>query len=905
MNDLASGALVWLRHRRADLAIALALLVLAGLAVGPGLLPGRTPLPLDVLGLFEPWRLEWPTAANPVVGDAVLQFSSRVYMADTLKAGHFPLWNPTVMAGHPQVGDTHSSPFYPPLLLLAWLFHPLTAYALQLLVQMWLGGLFLYAWMRQLALGRLPSAVAAVAWMLSGMQQIWLPFPPFPGTLNWLPAIPAAWEFTRRTGKGGGVALGGLALGLAITAGQVQFALYGLILLAIYGLLRLLGASRADWRRGLASGAGILGLGLALGAVHLLPVYELARDTIRPPFALAALLETGVPLRQLVTALAPWFLGDPRRGDYRGAQNASELMLYLGLLPLLLALVAWYVRRDRLAATFTLLSLLVAAIALASPLAWPLAYTPWLQRFGLMRWLGLWPLVTAPLTALALDAAARDTSAARRMLRSAAAVAGVLAALLALAAWRDPSGAATVPAALGLLALSVGILALWSRRPASSWRGLALAGVVAVDLLALGQGYMPSAPVTDYFPPLAPLDRLVAERKREPFRIAEIQGDVIALGPSVAPSLGLDEVGGYTSSVRESYRRFFAALSTPADNGFLRQNPNMLTLGDANPLLLRLLNVRYLLAAGELPPFDRPLDPALACAHTRPLAPGEALGRLVAPWAKGLNRIDVAVASGGPVALHLRAAPDAPEHLAYAELPPGDSPLRSLYFEPIADSANRRFHVSVDLPSGATGPAPAVCLDGDELAVGLGATTSPYAPAFSAKGLNVYQAPETLGRAWLVPAAELAQDQAAALRRLARGDIDPARTVLLEQDQVTLPPSVSPSVSVPAGPTTHLPLQDDGPNLRRLTLPEPSTGWLVVSEAWAPGWQAEVDGQAQPVLRADGGIMALPLGAGARNVVLRYRPLSVTVGAILSLMALVLALALLWRGGSESKPAIP
>ena len=76
----------------------------------PGLLPGRTPLPLDVLGLFEPWRIEWPTAANPTVGDAVLQFSSRVYMAQTLKGGHFPLWSPSIMAGHPQVGDTHSSP---------------------------------------------------------------------------------------------------------------------------------------------------------------------------------------------------------------------------------------------------------------------------------------------------------------------------------------------------------------------------------------------------------------------------------------------------------------------------------------------------------------------------------------------------------------------------------------------------------------------------------------------------------------------------------------------------------------------------------------------------------------------------------------------------------------------------
>jgi hypothetical protein len=904
VKDAPSAPLAWLRHRRADLAIAVGLLALAAVAVGPGLLPSRTPLPLDVLGLFEPWRLEWPTAANPVVGDAVLQFSSRVYMADTLKHGHFPLWNPTIMAGHPHAGDTNTSPFYPLLLLLSWLFHPLTAYALQLLLQMWLGGLFLYAWMRQLALGRLPSAVAAVAWMLSGFQQVWLDFPSFTGTLCWLPAIPAAWEFARRTGNRGGVALGGLALGMAVTAGQVQFALYGLLLLVAYGFLRLLAGPRDEWRRGLLTGAGILGLGLALAAVHLLPVYELARDTIRAPFSLSALVATGVPLPQLVTALAPWFLGDPRRGDYRGAQNASEMMLYIGLLPLLLALVAWYVRRDRLAATFSLLSLLVAAIALASPLAWPLAFTPWLQRFGLMRWLALWPLVAAPLTALALDAAARDAIAALRLRRAVVTVASLLAALLLLETWRDPRGAGTVPAALSMLVLSAAVLVLWARRPASRWRGLAVAGVVAADLLALGQGYTPSAPVTAYYPPVAPLDRLVAERRHAPFRVAELQGDAIALGPSVAPSLGLDEVGGYTSSVRESYLQFLAALSSPTDNGALLLNPNMVSFGDANPLLLRLLNVRYVLAVGELPPFDRPLDPAIACTHTRTLAPGESVGATVVPWADGLNRIDVAVASGGPVALHLRDAPDSPDHRAYAELPPGDGPLRSLYFEPIADSANRPFHVSVDLPDGATGPAPQVCLDRDNLAVGLGATEAPYPRAFGANGLNVYRAPDSLGRAWVVPVADVADDQAAVLSRLARGEIDPAHTVLLELAQMATadapftssPVPDRPSASDNTSPTTHLSLRDDGPNVRRLTLPEPATGWLVVSEAWAPGWHAEVDGRPQPVLRADGGIMAVPLGTEASDVVLYYRPMVVTLGAIISLAALLIALVLVWRG---------
>ena len=96
-----------------DLAAALFLGVVAAVAIGPGLRPGRTVLPLDVLGLFEPWRLDHPGTANPELGDALLQFSNRTHLGAALAQGQVPLWDPTIMAGHPRAGDTHASPFSP------------------------------------------------------------------------------------------------------------------------------------------------------------------------------------------------------------------------------------------------------------------------------------------------------------------------------------------------------------------------------------------------------------------------------------------------------------------------------------------------------------------------------------------------------------------------------------------------------------------------------------------------------------------------------------------------------------------------------------------------------------------------------------------------------------------------
>lgn len=45
---------------------------------------------------------------------------------------------------------------------------------------------------------------------------------------------------------------------------------------------------------------------------------------------------------------------------------------------------------------------------------------------------------------------------------------------------------------------------------------------------------------------------------------------------------------------------------------------------------------------------------------------------------------------------------------------------------------------------------------------------------------------------------------------------------------------------------------------------------LVVAVSAFPGWEATVDGEPAPVLRADGGLVAVPLGEGTSEVVLRY-----------------------------------
>ena len=862
-----------------------------------------------------------PPPENPLLGDPVMQISHRRFVAEAWRDGHLPLWNPEVMAGHPQAGDTLSQPFYPPHIVLGLFFWPLEAFGIQLLLQIWLAGLLMYTWMRTLKIGRKAAFSAALVWPLAGYHQAWSAYPFWLGTLAWLPAVAAAWEVARRNvnraHSARAVALGGLAAGLAVMGGQLQFAVFGAIVLGVYGIGRTLGSTWPHIRRDLNLGVAIAAIGVLVSSVHWLPAIDLARDTVRPPFSFDALRATGVPFGQLITAVAPWALGDPRHGDYVGAQNANEMALYIGLIPLLLVLSTPFARRGRTTVIGAVLALGVISIATGTIIAAPLALVPFIQRFGLMRWLSMWPLAAALLIALGLDAPRDDPSAADRLRRAILAWTVIIMLLVTIAVVAGDPQPTIRPIDGLILAGSVAALILWTYRPRSTARLALVLLIVFVDLVGRWHDYTPSALIDMAFPRPLSIARMSEERRSDVFRIATFQRDRIVLGPSVAPNVGLDEIGGYTSSGRASYRDFIERLSDPPGIDALASNANMVTFSDANPLLLRMLNVRYVLADAPLPDVAREIVRQPLCERTHTLTQGESIGRDITLHAGGLNRIDVRVANDADVAVHLVPFAGSDEHLAYAVLDRVSSPvdgapvnrahvdngsarlIRPMYFEPIADSDGRTFHVFIDQPKGATGPTPEVCLDELGPVVDAWTTEPRYPLAFESNGLFVHRAPEPYGRAWMVPTARFVDGQPDALLALGEATFDPGREVIVEVvkgasnlDDVPLEHEAPAEANEFRLEPLAVSVTDDGPNVRRITFDGPPSGWLVLSEAYAPGWKARVDGEVVAVHRANGGLQAIAVPSGARDVVLSYRPLSIWAGFGLTLIGLFTAVGI-------------
>jgi hypothetical protein len=81
-----------------------------------------------------------------------------------------------------------------------------------------------------------------------------------------------------------------------------------------------------------------------------------------------------------------------------------------------------------------------------------------------------------------------------------------------------------------------------------------------------------------------------------------------------------------------------------------------------------------------------------------------------------------------------------------------------------------------------------------------------------------------------------------------------------------------------------------------LSAPAPAGSALVVSENYFPGWMATVDGKAVPTYRADYNLIGIPMPAGATAITLRYHDPAVTTGRIVTIVALIIALAALGAG---------
>lgn len=159
---------------------------------------------------------------------------------------------------------------------------------------------------------------------------------------------------------------------------------------------------------------------------------------------------------------------------------------------------------------------------------------------------------------------------------------------------------------------------------------------------------------------------------------------------------------------------------------------------------------------------------------------------------------------------------------------------------------------------------------------------------------EVVLAKPALPRARVVHAVVRAASEEEAFRLVTDPRLQPGAAAVVEGDvAVTVEPAVP-------GSTEGVRIARDEPEHVEIDVDLASVGLLVLTDTYAPGWQADVDGEPAEVLLADYAFRAVPVPRGVHRVTLRYRPTSVVLGGGVTLAAGLAVFFLLvpWRSTS-------
>jgi hypothetical protein len=212
-------------------------------------------------------------------------------------------------------------------------------------------------------------------------------------------------------------------------------------------------------------------------------------------------------------------------------------------------------------------------------------------------------------------------------------------------------------------------------------------------------------------------------------------------------------------------------------------------------------------------------------------------------------------------------------------------------FDPLPDSKGRKLALEITTTGEKGDPRPRVLRspwarpDEPEVPipmVDLGYGQSEFELVSKASDHSLYRYTRSPGRAWIVGTALAAATHEEAFDRVIGPAFEPLEQVVLER-----PGGAGGEATEHAGPF-ELEIQGEEPCRWRFAATCATPGWLVVAQAFYPGWKARIDGEERPVLRANYGLTAVELPAGRHEVVLEYDPPSVRIGAWCSAAAAAL-----------------
>lgn len=521
-------------------------------------------------------------------------FPSRILAAQALHMGELPFWNPYYFSGMPFLAGIQAGLFFP----LNWLFlvlPPVVAMNVSVLLTYWLAALGTFCFCRAIGLPRLSSLLAGTIFALGGFMILHVEHLTMIHVAALMPFMLWAVERFRQTLATRFALAGCLLLALQILAGHPQMVAYSTLLTGAYALYRGLSLPADRWLGYGGRLVAMVGLGVGLTLMQLLPTIGLIRSSTRQAIDYALLTISSAAPESLPTLVFPFLYGVkvPSPLFPTPLWGASSWNLgqegYVGMVALVLAAIAILRLRHEPQVRFWAP---VAAFGLLLALG---DHTPLYRLWSLVPVVNMMPyasrhfleftMATAILAGLGLAAIERGAAGRSGRLAVTAIGAGI-AALVAALALLGPGYAARTQALLPqidmaqalsplglwlgvLLWLVVGLIALKADRLPVAWRGSPVLALLVLELIVFAhhQGRFSTCP------------RVPATLAVQPFRVDWSQGRTLPFSrwvypfsdnvqalrelqyPGVSVLDGIPSVKGYDAFVLARYHRLVGVNS--------------------------------------------------------------------------------------------------------------------------------------------------------------------------------------------------------------------------------------------------------------------------------------------------------------------------------------------------------
>ena len=160
--------------------------------------------------------------------------------------------------------------------------------------------------------------------------------------------------------------------------------------------------------------------------------------------------------------------------------------------------------------------------------------------------------------------------------------------------------------------------------------------------------------------------------------------------------------------------------------------------------------------------------------------------------------------------------------------------------------------------------------------------------------VKIYENLDVLPRAFVASRALQVAGDEAALNVLRDPTLDLSSEIVFSSaDSSCAVPALTPATGEDGGSATITAYSDDRVVVEA-TLRRP--GYLVLTDAYHPGWQATVDGEPRPICRADILFRAIALEPGAHRLILTFRPTVQRLGVVVSLLAIFVIGIVAYKG---------